>query len=69
MTAYRFVTLTCDRCGEIFDEGIQTRVRECREAAAVRGWRYERRRDLCPICKNAGGGWPIRHEDREQVSA
>lgn len=34
MSAYRFVTLTCDRCGEIFDYGTQTTVRGCRETAA-----------------------------------
>lgn len=65
MTAYRFVTLTCDRCGEIWDDGIDVRVRETRDAAARAGWRYELRRDLCPRCKHAGGGWPVRHEDRE----
>ncbi len=67
MSAYRFVTLTCDRCGEIFDYGTQTTVRGCRETAARLGWRYERRRDLCPNCKNAARKWPEREdEDDEQ---
>lgn len=38
MTAYRFVTLTCDGCGEIFDEGTKTTFREARQAAARYGW-------------------------------
>lgn len=52
MTAYRFVTLTCDICGEIFDEGIQVYVCDCRKTAAARGWRTgwgtdRRRIDIC----------------------
>lgn len=49
MTAYRFVTLTCDRCGEVF-EGSHPGVPATRELASREGWRYERRRDLCRNC-------------------
>lgn len=66
MTAYRFVTLTCDRCGEIFDDGINVKVAETRAAAARHGWRYERRRDLCPHCKTVGLKWPNRPDGSER---
>jgi hypothetical protein len=53
MTAYRFVTLTCDICGEIHDDGISMRVREARKTAAREGWRTVRTQegkflDKCP---------------------
>lgn len=38
MTAYRFVTLTCDGCGEIWDYGIHTRFASARQAARAMGW-------------------------------
>ena len=50
MTAYRFVTLTCDQCGEIWDGESVVRVTEAREHAAAAGWRYKHRHDLCPRC-------------------
>lgn len=49
MSAYRFVTLTCDECGEIFDDGQSVGIRECRTNAAAENWRYDRTRgDTCP---------------------
>lgn len=54
MTAYRFVTLTCDRCGEIYDYGSDKTAGMARSHAAAEGWRYLQRRDLCPNCKRAG---------------
>lgn len=64
MSAHRGVTLTCDRCGEVFDDGQGALVREVRLAAASEGWRYESRRDLCPRCKNAAKKWPERSEHK-----
>ncbi len=69
MTAYRFVTLTCDRCGEIHEGGTDTTVAQAREGAAAEGWRYERRRDLCPRCKNAALRWPVRWPDRKPAES
>lgn len=66
MTAYRFVTLTCDQCGEIYDSGTHVKVQETRHAAAREGWRYERRRDICPRCTQAIRSkvrWPINQQD------
>jgi len=48
MTAYRFVTLTCDGCGEIFDSGDSRSVRDARAQARAEAWRYVQREDLCP---------------------
>lgn len=42
MTAYRFVTLTCDGCGEIHDAGQSRNATEARTAAAAEGWRHRR---------------------------
>lgn len=55
MTAYRFVTLTCDRCGEVNDGGIVRTVREARSIAAAEGWTLRwnlnrTRADWCGIC-------------------
>ena len=61
MTAYRFVTLTCDGCGEISDEGGLT-IPGARQSASRRGWTFGARRvraDLCGVCsgthKRLGG--------------
>lgn len=54
MTAYRFVTLTCDGCGEINDPGTVRTIREARAIAKSEGWLYRDGQDLCPIC---GRGW------------
>ena len=54
MSAYRFWTLTCDECGEVFDEGIQMTAKECRTSAKKRGWSTgvgKHREDYCPYCK------------------
>lgn len=49
MTAYRFVTLTCDECGEIYDGGTDRTVRAARAGAHAEGWHYSRERgDTCP---------------------
>ena len=48
MTAYRFVTLTCDECGEISDGGMDRSVKEARATARAEGWAYQHRRDICP---------------------
>lgn len=51
MTAYRFVTLTCDNCGNVFDPGIQPSVAGCRAEAYRYGWRkIGHGIDLCGIC-------------------
>jgi hypothetical protein len=56
VTAYRFVTLTCDSCGEIF-EPFQDEVstRKTRREAADSGWqirwgRDRRMQDWCGVC-------------------
>ena len=57
MTAYRFVTLTCDNCGEVYDNGLNIRIPECRESARREGWARGingRTTDYCPKC-HAGG--------------
>jgi hypothetical protein len=48
MTAYRFVTLTCDECGEVSDGGMDRSVKQARATARADGWGYEHRRDICP---------------------
>lgn len=48
MTAYRFVTLTCDACGEISDSGESRNVHEARQHAKAERWRVLLRKDLCP---------------------
>jgi hypothetical protein len=48
VTAYRFVTITCDSCGEISDGGSDTSVKEARATARSAGWRYLDRLDWCP---------------------
>lgn len=50
MTAYRFVTLTCDRCGDIYDNGQAKTITAAREGSWSEGWRYEHRRDICRRC-------------------
>lgn len=53
MSANRYVTLTCDSCGAVFDVGLQTRVDGCRAAARREGWTSHRRsQDHCPNCKD-----------------
>ncbi|MET4143935.1 hypothetical protein ABIB45_000802 [Arthrobacter sp. UYCo732] len=57
MTAYRFVTLTCDSCGEVFDDGASLRIPEARRRAAFEGgWATGAatrlgKTDYCPRCK------------------
>lgn len=58
MTSYRFVTLTCDGCGQIHDDGQSTRVGNARGTAAAEGWRH--RRGVGP---NETGPGPGRHLD------
>lgn len=56
MSAYRFWTLTCDGCGEVFDVGIQPTVTGCKKEARRHGWLTGRNRfddDFCPHCKVA----------------
>ena len=48
MTAYRFVTLTCDSCGEIFDNGLAMTFPEARKSARNYGWSHKGSRDYCP---------------------
>ncbi|HTN58936.1 MAG TPA: hypothetical protein VL043_11765 [Protaetiibacter sp.] len=51
MTAYRFVTLTCDGCGEVFDNGQSLTVASARRAAKAEAWTNPSRgRDHCPLC-------------------
>lgn len=54
MSAYRFWTLTCDGCGEIWDYGTATTIRECKASARRNGWSTGRTKqddDLCPHCR------------------
>jgi hypothetical protein len=48
VTAYRFVTLTCDECGEVSDGGMDLSVKAARATARAEHWTYEGRRDICP---------------------
>ena len=52
MTAYRFVTLTCDGCGEIWDHGIAVTFAEARGFARLSGWSFVREgsQDYCGRC-------------------
>lgn len=51
MTAYRFVTLTCDSCGEIWDGGTDRTARQARFGARSVGWTQpERSQDRCGVC-------------------
>lgn len=76
MTAYRFVTLTCDGttaaegaarpCGEMCDPGMATTVHDARRAAAAEGWRFQAGQDLCPRhfgFHPTGYGWERDPED------
>lgn len=38
MTAYRFVTLTCDGCGEIWDDGRSFSAFDARITSGRAGW-------------------------------
>ncbi|WP_061001529.1 hypothetical protein [Mycolicibacterium mucogenicum] len=48
MTAYRYVTITCDLCGEICDPGMAKTVRAARAAARAEGWKHVSGQDHCP---------------------
>jgi hypothetical protein len=58
VTAYRFVTLTCDSCGEVFDDGASLRIPEARRRAAwEQGWTTGPatrlgKTDYCHKCKD-----------------
>ncbi len=58
MTAYRFVTLTCDSCGEVFDDGASLRIPEARRRAAYEArWTTGQatrlgKTDYCPRCRD-----------------
>jgi hypothetical protein len=58
VTAYRFVTLTCDGCGEVFDDGASLRIPEARRSAAwEQGWTTGPatrlgKTDYCSRCKD-----------------
>ncbi len=59
MTAYRMWTLTCDVCGEIYDDGQPDRLATVKANARRYGWRTGRRRedeDLCPAHGSPNGG-------------
>lgn len=61
MTAYRFVTLTCDVCGEISDGGTDRTVSQARATAKAAGWKRNGRTDECPrhhgYYWSEPGGW------------
>lgn len=76
MTAYRFVTLTCDGlrpvngndmpCGEIHDPGMARTVQDARRSAASEGWRFQAGQDLCPRhfgYMRVGSSWVREPED------
>lgn len=51
MSAYRFVTLTCDGCGEIHDSGSSATVAHARKVARAEAWTSPARNDdRCPVC-------------------
>jgi hypothetical protein len=62
MTAYRFPTLTCDGCFEVFDGGVQTMsIRVLRQLAKGEGWATgwlpnRALADFCPKCHAKGKG-------------
>jgi len=59
VTAYRFVTLTCDSCGAVFDSGIHATVGGVRASAYYAGWRQPvRGRDQCEDCIELGRKLP-----------
>lgn len=67
MTAYRFVTLTCDTCGEVFDDGMCVTVADARRQAGKQGWtKVGRSEDRCGVCNGThyrdGAGYPLRRE-------
>lgn len=70
MTSYRFVTLTCDGCGEIFDPGTARTVSDCRRYARAYGWANRGLDDRCGVCEGTyepdplGADMPIRKETR-----
>lgn len=61
MSARRYVTLRCDRCGRTWYDGRTTVVRLARLRASARGWTMRlvpygggmQPRDLCPRCRGA----------------
>lgn len=51
MSAYRFITLTCDVCGEIYDPGFGTITKKVRNNAKQEGWKSTKHsEDFCPKC-------------------
>ena len=54
MSAYRFVTLTCDGCGEIWDHGCINNKVEARRMAKRHGWLSRGNDDRCPTCVELG---------------
>lgn len=76
MTAYRFVTLTCDHCGEIYDGGCDRTVKEALAGASRDGWKRVPQwkdklsyvwRDICGVCNGTHiriGGYPVPREAR-----
>lgn len=53
MTAYRLWTLTCDGCGQIWDDGSPYSLEDVKRGARSAGWSTGRLRsdeDLCPNC-------------------
>lgn len=66
MTSYRFVTLTCDDCGEIWDDGINTLVAPARRSARTAGWTQPTRdTDRCGVCNGTHNrsGYPVQGND------
>lgn len=60
MSAYRFVTITCDGCSEVWDEDTTTSIQEARKWARTRhGWRTERR----AVDDGWGGGPSLKNFD------
>ena len=52
MTAYRFATLTCDDCGQIWDGGTDRTFAQARAGARSEGWHQPTRgTDQCGICR------------------
>ena len=62
-TAHRTITLTCDSCGQVFNNGIHSEVEQAREAAKSRRWSSKTAggatEDYCSVCTiiNSEGNW------------
>lgn len=59
MSGYRFATLTCDHCFEVWDDAQSFTIRDARKTAKDAGWvARSGGKDYCPRCVRVGRTFP-----------